>query len=166
MPKSKQRILALDPGTKKTGYAVFEGEKLIDFGVKVFADRDSAKKNLAEGRAFVLALIRTHRPHVLAVERSYFSKRHPRTAHLNVYCRQILYTGKRQNLQVKAFAPSTVKKHVTGFGWAHKDLVARMVVRRYPELKAYLVDDRRWKRLHHANMFDAVAVGLTALGTN
>ena len=56
-----------------------------------------------------------------------------------------------------------MKKHISGNGHADKKLVAALVAKRYPELKVYLTQDRQWKALHHANMFDAVAVGLTAL---
>jgi len=38
--------------------------------------------------------------------------------------------------------------------------VARAIVRKYPELKVYLTQDRAWKERFHANMFDAVALGM------
>ncbi len=38
--------------------------------------------------------------------------------------------------------------------------MAKAVVARYPELKVYLTQDRKWKQAHHENMFDAVAVAL------
>ncbi|MBX3177720.1 MAG: crossover junction endodeoxyribonuclease RuvC [Candidatus Hydrogenedentes bacterium] len=163
MPKTTHRILALDPGTRKTGYALLQDGKLLYHGVKVFAKDRPPRENLREAREAVLGLITTLKPNVLAVERAVFSKRTPRTVLLNLYYRQILYLGRRANLKILAYAPSTVKKSVTGYGWATKQQVAQMVVYRYPELKAYLLRDRGWKSLHHSNMFDAVAVGLLAL---
>jgi Holliday junction resolvasome RuvABC endonuclease subunit len=62
-----------------------------------------------------------------------------------------------------AFAPSTVKKFVCGNGHASKEQVAKVIISRYPELKVYLTQDRVWKEKYHRNMFDAVAVALTAL---
>ncbi len=59
-----------------------------------------------------------------------------------------------------SFAPNAVKKAVCGHGWATKAEVAKAVVARYPELKAYLIHDRKWKERFHANMFDAVALGM------
>lgn len=38
-----------------------------------------------------------------------------------------------------------------------------MVVSRYSELKVYLSRDRKWKTRFHANMFDAVALGIIAV---
>jgi crossover junction endodeoxyribonuclease RuvC len=163
MSKVSRRILALDPGTRKTGYALLQDDKLLYHGVKVFAKDRPPRESLREARRAVLGLITTLKPDVLAVEQAFFSIRTPRTALLNVYYRQILYLGRRANLKVLAYAPSTVKKSLTGFGWASKHQVAQMVVYRFPELKAYLIQERSWKSLHHSNMFDAVAVGLLAL---
>lgn len=163
MPKAPGRILALDPGTHKTGFAVFHGDRLEHHGVKVFTKRRSAKDNLPEIRAFVPSLIRAYKPRLLAVERLHFTKRTPRTALLDQFYRQILYTGRRNGVTVVTYAPSVVKKFVTGNGWANKRQVAEAMAYRYPELRAYLYPGRQWMFRHHANMFDAVAVAVTAL---
>jgi Holliday junction resolvasome RuvABC endonuclease subunit len=70
--------------------------------------------------------------------------------------------GKRKGLEVLGYAPSTVKKFICGNGHASKKEVARVIIAKYPELKVYLTQDRAWKEKFHQNMFDAVAVGLTA----
>ena len=51
----------------------------------------------------------------------------------------------------------TVEKTICGNGRASKNEVARVIVSKYPELKAYLTQDRAWKELYDKNMFDAVA---------
>jgi len=63
-------------------------------------------------------------------------------------------------LKVLAFAPSAVKKAVCRNGWAKKDELAKAVVSKYPELKVYIGQDRKWKSRFHSNMFDAVALGM------
>ena len=70
--------------------------------------------------------------------------------------------ARRQHLKVICFAPSTVKKFITGNGRADKADVARIVVLKYPELKVFLTQDRGWKERFHQNMFDAVALGIMA----
>ena len=37
---------------------------------------------------------------------------------------------------------------------------------RYPQLKVYLSQDRKWKEKYYANMFDAVALGLVGEAYN
>ncbi len=72
----------------------------------------------------------------------------------------LLRRRKRKGLQVQSFAPSTMKKMICGNGRASKEEVARVVVSKFPELKVYLTQDRKWKERYHQNMFDAVALGM------
>jgi len=53
-----------------------------------------------------------------------------------------------------------VKKAICGNGHASKYEVARVIASRFPELKVYLTQDRKWKEAYHQNMFDAVALGV------
>jgi Holliday junction resolvasome RuvABC endonuclease subunit len=79
---------------------------------------------------------------------------------LNVFVDEVRTLGRRNGLRVISLAPSTLKKHITGNGRASKAEVARVVVAKYPELRVYLSQDRKWKERYHGNMFDAVALGL------
>jgi hypothetical protein len=57
-----------------------------------------------------------------------------------------------------------VKKAICGNGRAGKERVAKEAASHYPELRGYLTQDRAWKERYHQNMFNAVAVGMTARG--
>ena len=161
MNQTKSRILSIDPGTYKMGYALLDGEELLYHGVRVLKNRQSPHENLQEGRLIVLNLIKLLEPTVLAVEKTFINKNR-QLALLNVLGDEIRSIGRRKGLRVVSYAPTTVKKFITGHGWATKDQVAQVIVRQYPDLEAYLIKDRQWKQLHHANMFDAVALGLVA----
>ena len=50
--------------------------------------------------------------------------------------------------------PSSVRKRLCGSGRATKRDMARAVLARYPELKVYLAQNRKWKERFHGNMFD------------
>jgi Holliday junction resolvasome RuvABC endonuclease subunit len=63
-------------------------------------------------------------------------------------------------LEVRGFAPSTVKKAICGYGRPSKKEIARVLVSKYPELKAFLTQDLAWKEEYHQNMFDAISLGL------
>lgn len=82
---------------------------------------------------------------------------------LNVLFDEIQAIGRRRGIPVKSLGHSTVKKIVCGNGRASKEEVARVIVSRFPELKVYLTQDRKWKQRYHENMFDAVALGLAYL---
>jgi crossover junction endodeoxyribonuclease RuvC len=161
MSKPK-RILAIDPGTREMGIAILEGPDLLYHGVHVFLHRESAQSILREGRTTLLRMIRDFAPDALAIEKTFFANNR-NSALVNVLSDEIRTLGKRKGLEVLAFAPSTVKKRITGNGHATKSELAAVLVARYPQLKGYVVDLPKWKQKFHANMFDAVALGLVAL---
>jgi len=155
MPK-KNRILAIDPGTREMGVAVLENGGLLYSAVEIFRKLPSREERLKQGRAAVTRLIGDFRPAVLAVEKT-FSRN---AALLSVFADEIAALGRRQGVAVRAFAPNTVKKVVAGHGWARKEEVAQAVARKFPKLKVYLPPDRNWKRRRQLNMFDAVALAV------
>lgn len=162
MSKNNSKILAIDPGTREMGVAFFEGRKLIYHGVKVVMNRKTSHEKLNGARKAVLRLIRDFKPEVLVVEKAFFANN--RTASvLNVFVDEIRATARRKQLRFVSYAPSTVKKYICGNGHASKVEVARVVITKYPELKVYLTQDRAWKEKFHQNMFDAVALGVTAI---
>ena len=160
----KTKILAIDPGTRAMGVALLQDYKLIYHGVLTIKRGKSPHETLAEGRKTILRLIADYKPDVMAVEKTFFANNR-NSAILNVFADEIKAIGKRKGLEVYGFAPSTVKKFITGNGRATKLEVAKVVIAQYPELKVYLNQDRKWKEEYHLNMFDAVALGITAQAT-
>lgn len=162
MPKNNSKILAIDPGTRVMGIAFLDNKRLVYHGVKVIRDSiKSPHEKLRQGRKIILRLIKDFKPQVLVVEKAFFANNRNASL-LNVFVDEIKATGKRKNLKVVSYAPSTVKKYICGNGQASKKEVARVVVAKYPELKVYLTQDRAWKEKYHQNMFDAVALGMMA----
>jgi crossover junction endodeoxyribonuclease RuvC len=155
----RAKILAIDPGTKNMGVAFLDNGALLYSGVKVIRNRRSPHEIIQTCRKIILRLIKDYRPQVLVVEKTFFANNR-NSALLNVLFDEIKNIGKRKQLQVICYAPSTMKKAICGDGRASKEEVARVVIARYPELKVYLTQDRKWKAQFHQNMFDAVALGM------
>ncbi len=141
------------------GVALLDNGALIYCGVKVIRNRRSPHEILWACRKIILRLINDFCPKVLVVEKTFFAK-NKNTALLNVLFDEIKNIGRRKDLQVLSFAPSTVKKKICGNGRASKEEVARVVISKFPELKVFLTQDRKWKERFHQNMFDAVALGV------
>lgn len=141
------------------GVAVLENGNLLYHGVETLRKLPSPQARLRQGRMAVARFIRDFQPIVLAIEKTFIAKNR-NTALLNVLADEISALGRHKGITVAGFAPNTVKKIVSGYGWATKVEVARAVAARYPELKAYLPPDRKWKQRRHHNMFDAVALGV------
>jgi Holliday junction resolvasome RuvABC endonuclease subunit len=161
----KHRILAIDPGTREMGVAVFENGRLLYSGVETFRRLPSPAERLKQARATLERLLADFRPAILTVEKTFIGKSR-KAALLNVLVNQICALGWRNEIVVQTFAPNTVKKIVAGYGWARKEEVARAVARQFPKLTAFLPPDRNWKRRHQLNMFDAVALGIACLSSS
>ena len=142
------------------GVALLDDGKLIYHTVKVITKGASPHQTLQRARDAVVRLIEDLNPDILAVERTFFSQNR-NTALLNVLFDEIRSLARRKRLAFVSFAPSTVKKLICGHGQASKEEVAKVIASRFPELKVYLTQDRKWKERYHQNMFDAVAIGLT-----
>lgn len=158
MPKRNHTILALDPGFRDLGFAVLAGRKLI--ARDVVALRGIPKEQrLDEARKRIASLIVTHRPRTIVVEKTY---RHP-VPWLNELHRITLFArraaGKRR-LTFATYSPQAVRQDVAGNGKAKKAEVAIAIAHRFPQLRVYLTQDRRWKEKFWLNMFDAVALAL------
>jgi len=162
MTRKITRILALDPGTRELGVAVFVNGSLVYASVESFGKLSSSARQIREVLSHVARLIRDFRPDVLALERNYIGRNRSR-ALLKVLVAEIVSLGRQQSLMVVALATNTVREIVVGNGWATKLEVARAIAARYPGLKAHLPPDRKWKRQYRLNLFDAVAVGMAAL---
>ncbi len=151
-------ILAFDPGLRELGYAVLQGRSLVAVGVLALRLLPKDRR-LAEARARMRLLLKTHRPAAVVVEKTY---RHPvpwldGLHQVAVVARRL---ARERCTAFAAYAPQRVRQHVLGDGRATKAEVAVAIAHRYPQLRVFLTQDRKWKVRHWQNMFDAVALAL------
>lgn len=165
MPKTKRksaRILALDPGTRYWGIAVFKGDVLHVSTVKVLKASGSPAARLKEARETFSSLLEDHSPTVFVIEKPFFfwSKQ----AHLldNIVEEIKSMVGKR-NIKYHEYSPRTVRKVVCGNGNTSKKDMARFLSLLYPELRIRLNPGKKYKELYWGHMFDAVGLGMCYL---
>ena len=72
--KKLNRALAIDPGSRLTGYAIMEGHELIYYGVKTFTIRNPISRLLKDVNQTMTRLINDYRPQSLAIESTFFIK--------------------------------------------------------------------------------------------
>jgi Holliday junction resolvasome RuvABC endonuclease subunit len=116
-------------------------------------------QRLAEARARVAALLKAHNPRALVVEKTY---RHPvpwldEVHHVTLAAKRL---ARIHRIAFATYAPQAVRHTVVGNGKARKPEAAIAVSHRFPQLRLYLAQDRRWKERFWLNMFDAVALAL------
>jgi Holliday junction resolvasome RuvABC endonuclease subunit len=158
MRKTPDTILALDPGLRDLGYAVLNGRRLVTSGV-LGLRRLPKGERLSAARKHVRFWLRTHRPTVVVAEKTY---RHPLPwlDELHQLTRSAQNLATRQHVGFAMYSPQCVRASVVGNGRAKKSEVALAISHRFPPLRVYLTQDRRWKERYWQNMFDAIALAL------
>ena len=158
MTKTQNTILALDPGLRDLGYAVLRGSRIVAGGVLPlrFLPRKGRSRY---ARTAVRTWIEAHRPSAVVLERTH---RHPVGSLHDLYLltRAVSRIAHAERIPVATYPAQTVRKSLTGYGWSVKREVAGIIAARYPQLRLYLTQDKRWKERYWQNYFDAIALAL------
>jgi crossover junction endodeoxyribonuclease RuvC len=153
------RILGIDPGYHRCGYAVLEqaarsGWRLLASGAVVTDAALPMAARLHALGAELDTLLRLWQPQALAIEELYFAKNAKTALGVAQARGVVLAQAAGAGLSVAEYAPSTVKSQLTGHGAADKAQVGFMVRRLVgsgPDAPAAnALDDE----------LDAIAVGL------
>ncbi len=129
------RILGIDPGLRRTGYACVKinargGEPtLVEAGVLRIATTGPLHARLLQIRTELLEVLADLKPDHAAVETLFSHVKHAQTAIIMGHARGVLLTTlAEKNLSITEFAPKEVKRSVTGNGNATKEQVRRAVM--------------------------------------
>ncbi len=124
------KILAIDPGTRRTGYAVFEirgrTSEMAECGVVFVRGKDLPERLLHIHRG-IERLFRRHRPRHVVIERPFVGKNVRDAMTLNAGRAVCMLAAAAMKARVFDYAPSEIKKAVSGNGNASKETVQRMV---------------------------------------
>lgn len=124
-------VLGIDPGTAALGYGIVErtGSRLreVDHGCLVTSPDLALPERLLAIHSLVDELLGLHQPHLLGIERLFFS-RNVQTAFAVGQARGVVLLAAAQHgVPVREATPNEVKSAITGYGAADKDQVQRMV---------------------------------------
>lgn len=152
-------ILAIDPGTATTGYAILKkkaaGIELVSCGCITTPAKDSPAKRLLTISKDLERLITKYHPQELVVEQLFFAKNTTTAMAVGQARGVVLLAGAKASLEIGEYTPLQVKQAVTGFGQATKQQVQKMVKNILHLEKVPRPDDAA----------DAIAVGLCHLQT-
>lgn len=123
-------VLGIDPGLSRCGYGLVEkttGTRAVAVGVLRTEPSLPTPERLAELQTDIRALLREHRPAVVAIERVLFSV-NVRTAipvaqAAGIAMAEAIAAG----CEVTEYSPNQVKLAIAGAGGASKDQMERMV---------------------------------------
>lgn len=165
MNTTTRPLLAIDPGLNVLGVAVMEADgNLRHAAVLTTPRRLAVDERLSLMRSRVAELLRLYRPALVVLEQTWPSQNKSLAIvhRVNTVCARL---ARARGTRIVRIPSTTVRRHVTGFGWAGKQQVAHVIAARYRELGIYLSQDRAWKERHFGNLFDAVALASWAVDT-
>lgn len=158
MPTSHPTILAINPGSRYLGIAVFKGSDLIDWGIKVMEGKWSPEK-FAKALRVTSELISDYRPNVIVMKRLHPSRT---SIHLNKLCRRFELLAQEQHLKISQYSIEEIKAfHARGRD-INKFGLAELVSLKYPVMARIFRRESRSSNPYHVRMFEAVALGVTA----
>lgn len=127
------RILGIDPGLNRTGYGVIEAAgdgkmTLLEAGVIRTSTEDGISKRLTAIYNSLSDVIEELDPSVMVLEKIYSHYKHPTTAILMGHARGVIcLAAGAADIKLVNYAPTRIKKAVTGNGRAGKHQVQNMV---------------------------------------
>ena len=125
------RVLGIDPGFRKTGYAVIEiindRYSLVEYGLIKTNVKESSAKRLMEIFKGVSALIKDNLPDLMSIETVFSGKSYQSSFKLGQARASAIIAASVNNVDVVEFAPRKIKKIITGKGNASKLSVKYMV---------------------------------------
>ncbi|PIU03574.1 crossover junction endodeoxyribonuclease RuvC [Candidatus Shapirobacteria bacterium CG08_land_8_20_14_0_20_39_18] len=153
-------ILGIDPGTATTGFGVLKTDgktekyELIDWGW-IKTDKDSLRENrLVTIHEEMLAILKKHKPDVLAIERLFFATNVKTAMAVSESLGVIRLAAAKQKIPVFDYAPMSIKLVVGGSGKADKILM-KATVRKLLSIRA-----PNHKKTYFDDVCDALAVAI------
>ncbi len=149
--------LGIDPGTRRIGYGVVRknGSEIVFVAAGLLDIKSSDDiAALRETKKETDRLIKKYRPDIIGVEKLYFAK-NQKTALAVAQARGvILLSAAEQKAFIKEYAPNEVKAGITGYGFADKKAVLKMVRLILGKRDLAVIDDAS----------DALAIAIIAAG--
>jgi len=126
------RILGIDPGLTRCGYAVLEARSstqvaTVALGVIRTSPNDELPQRLAALRAEIAGLISEYLPDDVAVEQIFFQHNVRTAMSVGQASGVVLAEAASRGCVVAQYSPSQVKDAVAGWGGADKEQIQKMV---------------------------------------
>ena len=154
------RIMGIDPGTATTGYGIINVNKEI-IEVVGWGLIETSKNGLAENRLESIynqttELIKKYNPDIFAIEKIFFATNAKTAIAVGQAQGVMMLAASKQKIELKEYAPGTIKKYEAGSGRAKKKDI-QISVRKILGNK---VRSKAKKKTHFDNAADALAVAL------
>ncbi|MGD0596848.1 MAG: hypothetical protein ABSA64_04910 [Sedimentisphaerales bacterium] len=149
------KILAINPGSRYIGVAVFYGNALQDWQIKNVPYLPE-KRKLAKVKNIVLRLIERYEPDIIALKKFHPSKM---SIHLKRIVNLIEKLACQRKIRIHNYSIKQVTDLIISDEPKNKARLAEVLANRYPDLMREFRKDILSKHHYHIRMFEAVALG-------
>jgi len=122
--------LGIDPGSRRIGYGVVDAQsgtvQYVTAGIFDIKTKDDVSA-LEETKIEIDRLITKYQPDVIAIEKIFFSKNQKTAISVAQARGVVLLATKERGVRIKEYTPNEVKLGITGYGFADKKAVLKMV---------------------------------------
>jgi hypothetical protein len=152
-------ILAVNPGSRYVGVAIFRGLDLYDWRVRTV--RESLLQEKAAAVTGLLAgIIDRYDINMLVVKKIHPSRSSKNLEHI---LREIRGLARKRDMDFRELTIDDVERRIDSERVGNKRLLMDKVAARYPDLYLELEREKRNKNPYLVRMFEAVALGVACL---
>lgn len=156
----KERILAIEPGTRELGVAVFDEDRLIYYAVKTIGKGSRQEERAEEVRLIVSRLLSEYESRIIAIKQLAFTQQNLEQVAEVVNAIELL--AQADQITLLHYSRPSVRLAICGNRKATKQECTKRIIITFPELAGYANRTSKWERMYYARMLEAVALGLTA----
>lgn len=153
-------VIAVVPGTRALGVAVFKGLELVYYGIKEASKhrlKHTPHSRAREAVRSIEQVIHKYQPdHFVMLSPHPF---HCLSDKLPVITRELARSARHLKLVFHEYQKSEIRNQICPDTRATRQAVAAHLSVLYPELSRHVQGVSVWQRLYYARMFDAVAAG-------
>jgi len=159
MQNESLSILAVNPGSRYVGVAIFRGLDLYDWRVRTVSER-SMEAKAAAVTGLLAGIIDRYDVNMLAVKKIHPSRSSKNLEHIVGKIRGL---ARKLDVDFREFTIDDVERRIDSERIGNKRLLMDKVAARYPDLYLELEREKRNKNPYLVRMFEAVALGVACL---
>lgn len=143
------KILALDPGVERTGFAIFKDKRLITSGTILALKDLKFECRLKKIFDSLNQLIKKHQPELIVLEKLFYFKNQKTVIAVANVQGIILLIAALNNIKIDYLTPLQIKQAITGDGRADKKAIQKI-----------LTMENHIKKTKYDDEMDAIACGI------
>ena len=159
MQDKEIRTLALNPGSRYVGIAVFHGPELVDWAVRSIREK-SPEARLDQLKSILSEIAETHSVNCLVIKSLHPSRS---SEYLSQLTGTLKEWAKEEHHAVREYTIKEVETFLLPSGRLNKHLLMEGVASSHPFLFPELEEEKQNRNPYLIRMFEAVALGMRCL---